>query len=293
MKSVLVTLFVTGSFAATAQNVGINTNTPEATLQIVGVPATTTVADGVILPSLTGDQLKAKDAVYTTAKTGAIVYVTAAASPTTTKTVNVTTAGFYYFNGSAWQPLSAGSTVGDVKTGLQTADHNGWVKLDGRALSSLTTSQQARATSIGLSGSLPNASNAVPLQNGSTLGSINGDMSKTIAQNQLPNVTFNGTTGSGGDHNHGMKYVPEGTGGFPVAAINAFKQINSSRVDENDIATTDRTTNAAYQNTGIVQNGGSHTHTFTTSSLNGNVTQQTFDVTPKSLSVNIFIYLGL
>ena len=37
---------------------------------------------------------------------------------------------------------------------------------------------------------------------------------------------------------------------------------------------------------------GSHDHTLTTSSLNGNVTQTAFNVTPKTLSVNTFIYLG-
>jgi acetyltransferase-like isoleucine patch superfamily enzyme len=33
-------------------------------------------------------------------------------------------------------------TLGDVKTGIQTGDHNGWVKLDGRLKSNLTASQQ-------------------------------------------------------------------------------------------------------------------------------------------------------
>ena len=33
-------------------------------------------------------------------------------------------------------------SLGDVKTGIQTGDHNGWVKLDGRLKSTLTASQQ-------------------------------------------------------------------------------------------------------------------------------------------------------
>jgi hypothetical protein len=37
---------------------------------------------------------------------------------------------------------------------------------------------------------------------------------------------------------------------------------------------------------------GNHNHTITTSSINGGVSQQVLDVTPKSLSVNTFVYLG-
>lgn len=118
MKSVLVTLFVAASLISSAQNVGINTSTPEATLQVVGSPASTGVADGIIPPKLTGNELKGKDAVYLAAKIGAMVYVTAAASPTTTKTANVTAAGFYYFDGNVWQPagrpIRAGQLVNSV-----------------------------------------------------------------------------------------------------------------------------------------------------------------------------------
>lgn len=103
MKSVFTILAIACSFTVSAQNVGINTNTPASTLQVVGAAASTTQADGITIPSLTGNQLKAKDAVYTTVQEGTIVYITAAASPTTTKTTNVTEAGFYYFDGSAWQ----------------------------------------------------------------------------------------------------------------------------------------------------------------------------------------------
>lgn len=114
MKSVFVTLFAITSIAVSAQNVGINTNTPEATLQVVGSPASTTTPDGIIIPSLTGDQLKAKDAAYTAAKTGAMVYITAAASSVTTKTTNVTAAGFYYFDGTVWQRTGRSTQAGQI-----------------------------------------------------------------------------------------------------------------------------------------------------------------------------------
>jgi hypothetical protein len=292
MKDIFVALFVSCSLFTSAQNVGINTNTPATTLQVVGAPTVVTTADGITFPKLTGDQLKAKDNAYTATENGTVVYATSAVSVASAKTINVIAAGLYYFNGSVWAPLSLSTTTGDIKSGIQSADHNGWIKLDGRAKSTLSTTQQAAATALGIGTNLPNASNAALLQNGNALGSVNGSMTLTIAQNQLPNATLSGTTASNGDHNHGMRYVPQGTGGYPNSNVYAFKRINSGFIDEADIATTDRTNNAAYDNTGIVQTGGAHTHTFTTSSLNGNVTQQTLDITPKSLSVNMFIYLG-
>ncbi|TDL99405.1 MAG: hypothetical protein C4K58_05725 [Flavobacteriaceae bacterium] len=89
--------------------VGIDTNNPAATLDVTGKATSATTIDGVIPPRLTGNQLKAKDAVYTAAQTGAIVYISAAASPTTTKTANVTSAGYYYFDGTIWKGMGGAS----------------------------------------------------------------------------------------------------------------------------------------------------------------------------------------
>ncbi len=83
---------------------------PQATLDVV-VSSTddATTAAGIIAPRLTGDELKARDALYTTAQTGAIVYATDATSTASTKTANVTDAGYYYFDGTVWQALKGGS----------------------------------------------------------------------------------------------------------------------------------------------------------------------------------------
>ncbi len=118
MKKVILLISLLGATLAFAQEgrVGINTPTPAATLDVVGKPAEAGTVDGVIVPRLTGDQLKAKDAVYLAAQTGTIVYATAAAVPTTAKTINVTSAGQYYFDGSVWQRMS-GSTPGNTTSG--------------------------------------------------------------------------------------------------------------------------------------------------------------------------------
>lgn len=69
-------------------------------------------------------------------------------------------------------------TIGDIKTGIQSTDHNGWVKLDGRLKSSLTTTQQSQATSLGIGSNLPDATNSHLIQNGTTLGSVKGSYQK-------------------------------------------------------------------------------------------------------------------
>jgi hypothetical protein len=80
--------------------VGVGTTTPQTTLDIVGDPTDSSVLDGVIAPRLTGDQLSPK--TYAAAQTAAIVYVTAADSSPSGQTVNVTEAGYYYFDGTEW-----------------------------------------------------------------------------------------------------------------------------------------------------------------------------------------------
>ncbi|MDH1603981.1 MULTISPECIES: hypothetical protein [Empedobacter] len=82
--------------------VGINTETPKATLDVVASPDMPERIDGFIAPRLEGNELSAKDALYTADQLGAIVYAKSAASPTTAKTVNVTQAGYYYFDGTVW-----------------------------------------------------------------------------------------------------------------------------------------------------------------------------------------------
>jgi len=193
-----------------------------------------------------------------------------------TGTGALSTPGVYVWSGSSWELQSSQSalTVGDIKTGIQTGDHSGWIKLDGRALSSLTTTQQARAITLGLSGNLPNASNSQLTQNGLILGSVSGNNTKNIAQSQLPNVSISGNTSTSGSHSHslsGGNFIGDGAGG---SASNVTFGGASYR---------------AYSGTAL---SGSHTHTLTTDSINGGVTQQAFDVRGQQLSVNMFIYLG-
>lgn len=115
------TLSLTTVFSQTG-NVGINTETPQATLHVKGQPSNSSSLDGVIAPTLTGDQMASK--TYTLAQTGAIVYSTAPAASLTGQVINVTAPGYYYFDGVVWQKVTnsneAWLTRGNLGTNATT-----------------------------------------------------------------------------------------------------------------------------------------------------------------------------
>lgn len=84
--------------------VGINTSTPNATFDVAANSSSSSRPEGFIAPRLTGAQLKAKDAAYGVPQKGAIIYITEGltAAETSTKTSNVISSGYFYFNGTEW-----------------------------------------------------------------------------------------------------------------------------------------------------------------------------------------------
>ena len=245
MKVFFITvLMVVMATAAKAQSVGINADgsTPNSSA-ILDVSST---SKGFLAPRMTSAQR------------------TAISSPATGLTVYQTDGnkGLYCYDGAVWQ-MQTNINYGDIKTGIQSSDHNGWIKLDGRLKSALTSTQQTQATALGIGTNLPDATNSFLVQNGTTLGGVSGDNSVTLAKNQLPNVTYTGTLN---ELAHGSS-----TG---ASASGVFTRVSSGGPG-----------NAT---------GGGVTNNFSLSiPLNGGVTQQPIDITPQSLSVNMFIYLGL
>jgi hypothetical protein len=165
-------------------NVGIGTNSPKATLDVAAKTTDGSLPEGLIAPRLTGDQIKAGDAQYSTNQTGTILYATSAVTASSTKTANITAAGYYYFDGSVWQ-----------KVGSYTASNG--VSLNG---SNLT-----------LGGSLTGSTTISGLSDTNTLSfksSNDADAAITV-----------GTTGGGsgaiyfGNANHGIKR------GFATAGV--------------------------------------------------------------------------
>ena len=121
-KIFIAAIFLTISGTAYAQEgrVGINTSTPAATLDVVASPSIPTRIDGFIAPRLKGTELQSKNALYTAAQDGAIVYVTEVLTATDDKTLNVTSIGYYYFDktvGTAgrWMKIANPTAVGAYK----------------------------------------------------------------------------------------------------------------------------------------------------------------------------------
>ncbi|WP_326983340.1 hypothetical protein VUJ46_01985 [Chryseobacterium sp. MYb264] len=98
-KTYFVFVGLLTSAALTAQ-VGINTPNPQATLHVKESGVSTKV-DGVIPPRLTGDELKAKDQVYTNNQLATLVYITSGVtSAAEGKTADIKSPGYYYFEPS-------------------------------------------------------------------------------------------------------------------------------------------------------------------------------------------------
>lgn len=55
--------------------VGVNTETQKAKMDVVGKATNPAILDGIIAPRITGNQLRTKN--YTPTQTGALIYVTA------------------------------------------------------------------------------------------------------------------------------------------------------------------------------------------------------------------------
>ena len=183
------------------------------------------------------------------------------------------TGGFRFPDGSV-QTSAAAPTVGDIKQGLQAADHAGWVKLDGRSVSTLTSTQRARATALGLFTNLPDATNRVLKQESGTLLDTGGSNTAAIGQNNLPSVNLTGMTEYTGGHSHSTAM----TRGF--AAFSGSGSVAVYGPGGATFTSAPLTSNTA----------GYHQHTVTVA-LGGS--SASLPVEDAYLNVNQFLYLGL
>ena len=118
MKKTLLSLSILSLGIISHAQVGVGTNDPKATLDIVGKPTDTSAPDGVIAPRIKRTELIAKNTIYTTTQTGAIVYVTDIAGTADVaggKAVDVTAIGYYYFDGAKWVKFTPAPAVQDLR----------------------------------------------------------------------------------------------------------------------------------------------------------------------------------
>lgn len=96
MKKIFCLIGILSALYAHAQ-VGINTTTPSSSFD-VSKSSVATVADGVLVTRISGEELKAKDANYSTNQHATLVYVTSIPTTTSPKTSNIKSPGFYYYD---------------------------------------------------------------------------------------------------------------------------------------------------------------------------------------------------
>ncbi|SHG39184.1 hypothetical protein [Dysgonomonas macrotermitis] len=94
-------LMITNTLKA---QVGVNTTNPVATLDVTAWKTDGSTAEGIIAPRLDRKALNDKESMYGAVQTGAIVYVSNVSTGAATgQSVNVSTVGYYYFDGQLWQ----------------------------------------------------------------------------------------------------------------------------------------------------------------------------------------------
>ena len=273
MKKTLLFLFILFTSIIFAQ-VGIGTETP-ASSAILDITSTN---KGILFPRMTSAQRNA----IATPDIGLYIFDTDTKSP-------------WFYNG-AWIN-TAGANYGDIKSGIQSGDHNGWIKLDGRLKSSLTSSQQAAATTLSIGTNLPNASNSYLSQNGGTLGAVSaGNNTVTLTTENLPshNHSFSGTNANTSSESHSHTYndayFAENRG---ISGNQQYGLAAGSDTNNNFIWRTNNDS-YSYSKSDINTSSTSHSHSFTPSGSIGNTGSGTsINIAPKTLTVNMFIYLGL
>jgi hypothetical protein len=218
----------------------------------------------------------------------------------------------YLFTKGAWRRKAAISaqgsqllnpgeaSLGDVKTSFEASDHNGWVLLDGRAITGLLPVQQNAAKALGFATNLPNGHLcALRMDNAAAPGYVGGSPKITVANLPAHNITTSGydpgavTSSSAGDHKHGV--TVSNTAGSTLNQ-NGWDICVDGTGWIDGYAAIGANTNP-YNSSGAnwMNNTGAHTHTIDmpnhthTIALGGGGT----DYYAKALVVNYFCFLGI
>lgn len=85
------------SISAFYAQVGINSTSPNTTFEIVS-KTSGTKPEGILIPRLTGDQIKSMELLLGSSQNSMMIYATTAATSLTGSTIDLTAPGFYYYN---------------------------------------------------------------------------------------------------------------------------------------------------------------------------------------------------
>lgn len=185
---VLLSIFILSSFGLTMAQIGLNTESPKASFQVSATTATDgTVTEGIIAPILTRTQLIAKDALYGTEQTGAIIYISDISGTPSQKTSLIDWKGYYFFDGTIWNWL--GPEPWNKKSGGPAITNNDSIYLRGKVVINGTDIATVHGDNAALSVYGSDAS-----INGLTVGKGSGDIIGNIAIGE--NALSANTTGN-------------------------------------------------------------------------------------------------
>lgn len=259
-----------------SQNVGINTTTPNSNA-LLDIPSSD---KGALMSriALSSTNLSTPLSAHVE---GMLIYNTT--NNLSSNPISVQPS-LYYNDGTKWVLMGpTGRKIGDIKhIAANKVDHEGWVLLDGRLISSLSLIQQTNAAALGFVSYLPNITDTyIKTTNGSGTGNISSGNTFRLTQDQLPNVIFTGTAASAGSHSHTYSdtYTPLESLGLATNVLALVPLLNIVVAAPDNLAIT----------TGSTANDGIHTHTLSIPS-GGN--DATITQKPQYLSVNTYIFLG-
>lgn len=237
LKKYCSLLLLTTMYSLQAQNTGINTNSPTKTLDVNGELRVRTLSQG-----------NASHQIIVSDQNGNIFK----------------------------KPISAAlPVIGDIKDGYATADHDGWYLLNGRALSSLSTTVQGNALSLGFTVNLPDFTGKYPkaLATGENMNTISGSASYTLTKANMPNFSMTAVAQTAGDHYHSTIDAAFGqiSPGFGYGLWGYSGSTGTHYYSRE------------------TSNPGNHTHTVT---LASNGSGQAIGLSPAYIALNTFVYLG-
>lgn len=213
--------------------VGINTESPKATLDIKAKIADGSQVEGLKTPQLTGDALKTMTAQLTADNDGLVVFVTSAVTTPDASTTAVTLPGYYRFNFTAQNPIS-------VSQGKSFYAAKSWVRLEPTGLEVIKEGNKIGRRLVGTNseryGNIGDAAIDMSFQNqGTTDGGATGDYSFAIGAATKATATrsFAGgqqTTASGNNSFAGGGYnnTASGENSFVVGGNNNTASGHSS-----------------------------------------------------------------
>jgi hypothetical protein len=163
--------------------------------------------------------------------------------------------------------------------------------MNGRTTSTLTATQQTAAASLGFTTALPEATGAVLMQGG-TLGTVAGSNSRTLTQANLPAVNLSTSHNLAlPNHDHAIEDMGH------VHHVTVYRS-NGAGVESGFGRATDIDDQSYLGSVGAEVTGIKVKNPTSLPAITGSVTTPlggsgtALDITPKSLSVNMFVYLG-